>query len=190
VIATRRVRLDAGAETTVTFDARVPDLETGSYLQGVYLAGTDEGEEGVLLLSAGPPRFAVSNLRGPPSAIVGDRVSMRATVTTTGRSIGSTEVQYRLDGQVIASESVDLDPGESRTLTLRGTVPGPLVGNVRIGSLRLRDGPGADDERRRRGPTPTATPTPTSSAGPGFTALLALVVLLAATAAALASRRG
>jgi len=188
VLATRRVQLDPGAETTVTFDARVPDLPTGSYLQGVYLAGTDEGEEADMLVSAGPPRFVVSDVRGPPSATVGERIAVRATVTNTGRSTGSTELQYRLDGQVLASESVELGPGANRTVTLRATVPdlsaGTYAQGVFLGGTDRGQTTSIVLERE-----PTPTPTPTSGSGGGFTVLLAVIALLVTGAASTLRRR-
>lgn len=122
-LAVREVALDAGERREVTFDATVPDLPAGDYQQGVFIAGTAQGRTASIRLDAGTARFDVANVQGPAEATVGDQFSVRATITNTGTAAGTTEVQYRLGGEVLATQSVDLAAGQSTTVTFQVTVP-------------------------------------------------------------------
>ncbi|WP_435333535.1 CARDB domain-containing protein [Haloarchaeobius sp. TZWWS8] len=69
------------------------------------------------------PEFVVSEMTVPESARAGERVTARATITNEG-NVGSTEtVRYRIGGELVASRTVSLAPGESTRVVLGGTVP-------------------------------------------------------------------
>lgn len=171
IVSGRQVTVEAGAERTVTLETTVPRIDPGTYQHGVFVGGTTQGRSREVTVSAGTPRFLVGNLRGPGTVTPGRTVTVRATVTNTGTADGSTEVQYRLDGEVLASQTVDLPDGESQEVTFEVTIPSVDPDTYRHGVFV------SDTDRGQtttllveREATPTATPTETATATPTETA--------------------
>lgn len=184
VVATKRVTLEPGARQTVRFNATVPDLSPGSYDHGVFVGTTNAGATRTVQVAAASPRFAVSDLRGPATAAGGDEISVTATVTNTGMGARETDLQYRIDGEVVATETVELDPGEQASVTFDAAVPELDAGTYRQGVFVGESGRGQTSSLVVTG----ATPTPADGTTPGFTALAAVVAVLVLAGLALRRR--
>ncbi|QOS12854.1 putative secreted glycoprotein [Haloferax gibbonsii] len=133
--------------------------------------------------------FAVTTGPLPSSVVVGDSVTVTATVENTGQTRGETTVDLTVDGAVSESRTLDLAPGETRTVEF--VVAADAVGRydvavdgVSAGTLRV------DAEST---PTPTATtesePATTGTSTPGFGAVTAALAAALAALVALARRR-
>lgn len=161
-IDAQTVELRAGTSKRVVFSVRVPSLSAGTYTQGVFLADTDQGQTADLSVQ-GRAAFGILNLNAPASTTSGDSITVEATVTNTGTTSGSTEVQYRIGQEVIGSETVSLEAGESTTVTFDVDVPALEPGTYSHGVFV-----GTSDRGQTSNleiatpatPTPTATQTP------------------------------
>ncbi|NHN46303.1 PGF-CTERM sorting domain-containing protein [Halostella sp. JP-L12] len=160
--AARTVALDPGETATVrlgtTFDA------AGSYeLSVADVAGVVSVRE-----PAAPTVTAIDV--DPSSPRAGDEVRLVATVRNDADWPARGEIQFRVDGDAVATRTVAVDAGAETTVTANATLP---AGGVRIGA--------GDAERSVR-------VSERSSTGlPGFGVGVALVALVAA---ALFGRRG
>ncbi|MDX1744661.1 MAG: CARDB domain-containing protein, partial [Halobacteriales archaeon] len=140
VIDRQRVDLQAGRSTDIEFDVEVPSLSRGTYTQGVFVDRTNRGQTTALRIVEGAD-FAVSNLVGPPSARVGDRISVSATVRNRGNVRATRTVEYRIGDRVVAETSLRLDAGDRETVRLTGTVPNLRPGTYRHGVFVDGEGP-------------------------------------------------
>jgi|AntRauTorcE11897_2_1112592.scaffolds.fasta_scaffold00010_123 PKD repeat protein len=123
---TTDVSLDpaAGNDAVLIFD------ETGT---GYDVTGTNdatlsvEGDEPAPDPEPDPANFQVSNLNAPDSATQGDAIDVAADISNAGEQEATRTVEFRLDVEddgfgdddddVVISEDVQLDPGESTTVT-------------------------------------------------------------------------
>lgn len=133
-VATRDVTLNAGSRTTVTLRGEVPDRSSGTYRQGIFVEGTNRGVSANLVIrDEDDARFDVYDLRAPSQVEENEEVTVRATVENTGDETGSTRLEYRVDGEVVDSRSVELRPGRSTTVSFEGSVPDIGTGTYRQG---------------------------------------------------------
>lgn len=150
----RDVRLDAGESKRVSFEGTVPDRKPGRYDQEVQIRGTDRRL--IAQIRIDEPEVAVfniSDLQAPLEAEGGSNIVVRATVRNAGGRSGSTDLEYRIDGQRIARQTVELRAGNSTTVRFEGRVPelprGTYTQGVFVGSstrgqtstLRIRERP-------------------------------------------------
>ncbi|MFB6111936.1 MAG: CARDB domain-containing protein [Halobacteriaceae archaeon] len=99
-----------------------------------------------------PPRFAYElpqdavrvtgpyrTMTGIPSTVVvGETLSVSATVTNVGELAGPVDTQLRLNGRTVDVVESFLEPGSSRTITLNETLKTPGIVRVSVGSERFR----------------------------------------------------
>lgn len=135
-LASESVRLNSGARTTVSFTARLPNTRTGTYRHGIFVGSSTRGQTASIVLQDPVARFDISGLTAPKQATIGDQTSISATVTNTGTRSESTTVEYRVGGRVLASQSVTLDPGQSRTVSLHPTYTEFTAGSYTQGVYR------------------------------------------------------
>jgi PGF-pre-PGF domain-containing protein len=160
------------------------------------------------VLAPARPVFVVQEPTGPgTTAVAGTTVTFGVTVENTGARPGQRVVDLVVDGVVDGSETVELAPGERRTVTLThrfaaaGTYQVSLA-DQSLGTLSVSaeaTEPSADqppDESELSDPTPEPTTTDAPASGPSVSsqpALLGLVGLVALVLAllsiALARRR-
>jgi uncharacterized cupredoxin-like copper-binding protein len=113
-----RPRLAAGASTTLSGVGDGPvvlaafDPDTGDRI----------GDRVRFVVDCGEPFFDVSNVATGSSTTAGDEFDVSATVTNTGDGAGTRTVELRFDDEVVATETVALDPGES--VALEFVLPG------------------------------------------------------------------
>ncbi|WP_255191395.1 GLUG motif-containing protein [Natronobeatus ordinarius] len=127
-VATQTVEL-AGDETEfVEFaDVTTADLEPGSYEFGVF--SDDSSQTGTLTVEEPPEPavFDVSDLE--PDALTvesGESFDVSATVTNIGEEAGEQPVELRVDGDVVATESVSLGSGETKSVAFTEIEPAGL----------------------------------------------------------------
>ncbi|MFP8890682.1 PQQ-binding-like beta-propeller repeat protein [Natrialbaceae archaeon A-CW2] len=89
--------------------------------------------------TAAPASFTLEDLEVPGTVDVGDSFSVTGTVKNVGNEVGSETVTVRLDGEELASTSVDLKGGTTTTVDVE-VDPGDLEAGVY--ELRLVDGDG------------------------------------------------
>ncbi|MBX0324347.1 hypothetical protein EGH21_15055 [Halomicroarcula sp. F13] len=119
VLQSQDVSLTPGESTTVTFeDIDTSGLDTGDYTHGVY---TEDDSATATLTVEEPPEpasFQVSDLSPTDVTVTqGDVIDVSATVENTGEQTATQTVEFRLDGTTIASQDVELEPGESTTVS-------------------------------------------------------------------------
>jgi uncharacterized membrane protein len=69
------------------------------------------------------PRFEASNFSAPSSANVGQDVTATVTIRNTQNAINDVTVTYLIGGGFVAEDTVQIEGGESRNISLRGSVP-------------------------------------------------------------------
>jgi PGF-CTERM protein len=174
-IATERVRLSAGGSTTLTATASVPVDAAGQSLAIEATAGTASDSAtvrvrgGVAGSSSGP--VAIETVEFPAEAEAGAAVSADVTVSNTGDQRVSETIRYRVAGETIADQTLSLEPGESTTVTLAGSVPNDLDGTV---TQTVRIGAEEQSESLR------LSESGHSSSIPGFGVLVAMFALILA----------
>ncbi len=72
--------------------------------------------------------FTVEDFDAPDSAEVGDVVNVSATITNPGDTEDTQDVEFRLEGDLVASESITLEGGESTTITFEVDTSGVEAG--------------------------------------------------------------
>ncbi|AUX10378.1 cell surface glycoprotein [Halalkaliarchaeum desulfuricum] len=113
---TTAVELDPGEETTVSFD-RTFD-EAGTY----YLAVSDESAGEVTVTEPGEPAFETRDLAVEENPILeGDSVDITATVENVGDDTGEHTAELIVNNSVVASDTVQLDPDQSTTVSFTRT---------------------------------------------------------------------
>lgn len=117
-----QITLDAAGETTVTFEGiTTEELGAGTYTHGFYTDNT--GTQGTLAIR-NVAVFEVSGLTPRlGGANPGGTLEVTATVTNTGEGAGNQTVRLLLDGEEVDAAPVELSPGDSRDVSLSGTVP-------------------------------------------------------------------
>ena len=106
-------------EETLTFSAAAPE-ESGSY---EYTVSTDAGTATATVDVVGDPAFEITETTVPETAEAGATVEVSVTVANTGDGPGEATVTYDLGGADSGEESVELDSGDSKTVTFEVTVP-------------------------------------------------------------------
>ena len=105
------VTLEGGESTTVTFTTTVPDLSGGEYVHGVFTRDT-----GAVTTITVPESFTLTNATLPENTTVGEPVLVNATVTNPGTTSSTQQVEFRLNGELLDSQTIELEPGESTTV--------------------------------------------------------------------------
>uniref|UniRef100_UPI0006782459 DUF7282 domain-containing protein n=1 Tax=Halopiger goleimassiliensis TaxID=1293048 RepID=UPI0006782459 len=116
------VTLEPEESETVEMTAETDDLEPGEYPIAVATANVTAETTATIEPLEEDGEFAIVDLSGPPTAIAGQEVTLAVTLTNEG---GADEqpVTYSVDGEVLAEESVALEPGAFTTLTFSSTLP-------------------------------------------------------------------
>lgn len=122
-IASEVVTVEPDENETVTLRGTVPDRAVGRHVQGVYLGSGNNGMITTFRITSTRASFEVRGLRAPSSASGGDTVDARAVVINTGGTRGTQSVEYRIDGETVATDEVTLSPGERTNARFQGTVP-------------------------------------------------------------------
>ncbi len=116
------VSLEPESAEDVTLTAETDDLEPGDYPIEVS-SENETAETTVTIEETGEPEFAVTDFDAPETAEPGDEVTVSATIENVGESEGTQTVSYSVDEQDIDEETLDLESGESETVTFSSTMP-------------------------------------------------------------------
>jgi len=126
-LATEDVTLNPGESTTATFEnIDTSGLDAGDYTHGV-VTENDSATATVAIEEPepDPADFQVSNLSAPATATQGENITVSADVENTGGQSANKSVEFRVDtdgdGSIddesaLASQDVELAPGESTTV--------------------------------------------------------------------------
>ena len=116
-----RSRLAPGASTTLA------DVGDGPVVLAAFDpdSGDRIGDRVRVTVDCGEPFFDVSDVGTGSSTTAGDEFDVSATVTNTGDGAGTRTVELRFDDEVVATEEVTLDPGES--VDLEFVLPGDVT---------------------------------------------------------------
>jgi len=158
----------------------------------VYVEGPetfDPGEPSVTF-EAVSPNISVSDAAlGADRIRAGGSVDVTATVANTGREAGIAMLELRVDGEVVATRNVTVDPGNTETVTFTRTfeatgVYAVAVNGVAAGSLSVEEPPAnlsvrsatLDAQRIHPGETATVRATVANDGGQNGTLRLELAV--------------
>jgi len=139
------------------------------------------------------------------SISVGETFTATVQVQNDGGASGETTLTLEADGDILTSESITLDSGESTEVDLSAsidgagtydiTVNGNAIGTLEVteeGAAPPEDTPTATPEGPDEGTPAAGTPTPTEAPGafgPGFGMIVALLALLGASLIAIRRRQ-
>ncbi len=126
------VSLDAGESTTITTSVNTSAVTADRYIHGVYTR--EDGQPAQVLIVDEIASFGVTDLTAPESVTVGENVTVNATVTNPNEFANEQPVEFRFDGALVETRTVDLD-GESSTtvqfqINTEGTPPGMYIHSV------------------------------------------------------------
>lgn len=123
-VDSKPVTLDATASTEVTFEGVpiAPDAATNSVT-----ISTDRSNETVPVddTETDQDEFAVTSVNAPASASVDAVFTYTADITNTGEANGTQTITANFADEVVASRSVTLAPGESRSVAFTVTPDSP-----------------------------------------------------------------
>ncbi|WP_121822459.1 hypothetical protein [Halostella salina] len=115
------VRLGGGNSTTVAFEERIPpDIEPGEYQ---YNIRTEEGKRGGIVTITAPDALVVTDITAPNRVTAGSAVEVSATVANTADIEGTGTVDIGVGDDRIATQSIAVDSGGSRTVTFTPSIP-------------------------------------------------------------------
>jgi len=106
------LRLAPNETVTVSFTLNSSELGENTNFVGVYTR--DYGEVVRVQLAQS---FDVADLNAPDNATVGDVVAVSANVTNPNSFNDTQRVEYRLDGDVVATTALQLGPNATETVT-------------------------------------------------------------------------
>jgi len=122
-----------------TTEYTVAKLSEGShewYIVAVDKEGNRRESEVFTFEIPAPAEFAVENLSVSPESVTqGESVTVSVDVANTGGSAGEHTVKLKVDGEVVDSQTVTLDPGQSTTVSF--TVSENEVGTHTISIANL-----------------------------------------------------
>lgn len=114
--------IEIAAEETVTEEFEPSDYTlSGDAEDGGPVTLNGEDELTISVIAPDPPEFTVSNL-DPQNATIteGDEIGVSATIENVGEATGTQIVEFRIDGDVVVDEELELDGGESDTVSFEG----------------------------------------------------------------------
>ncbi|WP_435074549.1 PKD domain-containing protein [Halorubrum sp. HHNYT27] len=131
---------EVSEDTTLDFEVEVTDTA----------GATDTDSVSVTVQPSEPEaaNFQVSNLQAPGSVTEGDAIDVSADVENTGGQTATKAVEFRVDtdgdGSIddesaLASQDVELDPGESTTVTFEDVDTSGLSGTLTHGVFTVDD---------------------------------------------------
>lgn len=116
------VSLNPGETKAVTFQVTTPN-DVGSYEWSVETP--DDETTGTLDITAEPNEatFVVEGVTAPSAGNTSETVTVEATIDNIGDVSGEASIDLWLDGDIVGTETVTLDGGESQTVTVEMTLP-------------------------------------------------------------------
>ncbi len=142
VIDEQKVTLEGGETKTVTFEQTIADAGSYEYAISGHQLGMVSATE------PEPAAFETSNTYLSDSSIsAGETIEVTATVENVGGETGTHTAELVIDGEVVATQEVTLDPGESEVVTFTYTFDDDAdyemgVDDQTIGSLIVEDDSG------------------------------------------------
>jgi PGF-CTERM protein len=135
VLLNQSVELGPGNATDVSFNVPTGEVPPGTYEHGVQ-AGDSIRTANITIQQ--PAIFEVSNLQAPASAVVGDIITVNATVSNVGGVADTTDAEFVFAGSALLNETVSLDAGNSTQVSFdvptAGIASGTYEHGVRAGS--------------------------------------------------------
>jgi len=127
----QKVDGQTGTDGTVSYWVTAP----GTFTVNATKAGYEEGKTIVEVIED-KAEFEFSNLLIEPASVKGgDPVSIQANVTNTGNIAGETDVELMVNNESVDSETMSLEPGESKAVAFSHTEKEPGNYTVEIGDL-------------------------------------------------------
>ncbi|OYR55499.1 hypothetical protein DJ73_02015 [Halorubrum sp. Ea1] len=173
-VATRTGTVDAGAETTVRFERAF--AEPGEHAVRV------AGERLTVVVSEPAPPSVRGVSTAAERVTAGDPVRVTATVGNDARLPAGADVEFRVDGETVATAPVRLDSGDqttvARNVTLGESGGTRVIGGDREANVSVVgpvDGASTTVTVERNGPVAGATDDGVPGFGP-VAAVLALIV--------------
>ncbi|WP_185955687.1 DUF7282 domain-containing protein [Halorubrum cibi] len=132
VSAREEVSLDAGESTDFTTTVDTSEIASDAYIHGVYTR--EDGQPAQVLIVDEIVSFGVTDLTAPESVTAGDTVSVNATVSNPNEFAHEQPVQFRFDGDLVETRSVELEASNSTTVQFEiptdGTPAGMYIHSV------------------------------------------------------------
>ncbi|MFC5279443.1 CARDB domain-containing protein [Halorubrum rubrum] len=132
VSAREEVSLDAGESTDFTTTVNTSEIDSDAYIHGVYTR--EDGQPARVLIVDEIVSFGVTDLTAPESVTAGENVTVNATVSNPNEFAHEQPVQFRFDGDLVETRTVDLDGENSTTVQFEiptdGTPAGTYIHSV------------------------------------------------------------
>ncbi|WP_176548299.1 CARDB domain-containing protein [Natrinema sp. CBA1119] len=122
--------------TTLTYKVTIPKDATAGDEYTIQSASSSDyalGTDTITISDAEPASFAVEAFDAPGSVPQEENITVNATVTNVGGMNGTETVEYRLGGDVVATETVTLAPNETVTVTFEAAATTDRPGAVTHG---------------------------------------------------------
>jgi len=180
LVNSQEVTLDPGASQTVQFTITAPSQPgTYTYTWKVYNEATstyDDTAQDTVTVQANP-HFTITSYTGSVTVQAGQQFTVQATVENDGGQAGMVMVRLRdSQGNVVASQELDLDPGASQTATLTATAPSQS-GTYTYTLEAYNEATSTVDDSKQVTVTVTQPPPPPPKKKGGFPWWIILVIL-------------
>lgn len=158
----RLFRFDEGAGSWESF---TPNFAFDS-ARGVYEFSATVDHLSVFAIGVRQPNLAiVSASLGRSTTQVGNAVAVTADIENTGRGVGTFTAALSIDGDILSSQQIEVDPGRVRTVTFDTTFAAPGTYEVAINGTTA----GTLTVQAPGGTGTSAGPGTAAAAGPGDT---------------------
>lgn len=117
-------------------------------------------------LSGANTTFTVSNFTAPTNVTAGERYTVNATISNSGNKSGETTVEYRFNGSVRNSTTVNLTAGETTTVRFEFNSSGVEAGTYTHGIYTTSDNETASITMQSPSGDPAADQGPTAGPPP------------------------
>ncbi|WP_178917572.1 CHRD domain-containing protein [Natronomonas gomsonensis] len=114
-VAEGRLELDGGESRRIAFEEiDTSELDPDEYEHGIF---TEDDSETATLTVLSPPNFMVSELEPMDVTVTrGDQIDVSATIENVGEAAGTQTVEFRIGGETIDDQALELDGGASEAV--------------------------------------------------------------------------
>lgn len=116
---TETVSLEGGETTTVSFTLDSSEIEPGEYTHSV--ESEDDAATGTVTIAAvDPAEFVITDFSPADETInEGDSIEVSATIENIGDESAEQTIEGSINGEIFDEESVELEPGETDSVTFQ-----------------------------------------------------------------------
>jgi hypothetical protein len=137
VVDQQLVRLEPAESQLVTFEVNATGVPAGTYIHGIFTES--DGQLATIEVTDQPP-LQVGAIEAPTEAVIGDSLNVSAEVTNPGNETANESVEFRLNGAVVDSTTVEVEANATTTVEFTANTSGADAGTNFLSVFAERGG--------------------------------------------------